>query len=404
MKIKYLAIFTALVAMPALFGCGGSANGGEHNHVHEHEEHDHAHEEPEEEHENEHAGEHGHEGEEHADGEIVFTPEKAKRFGVVTAKVEPRDFNDIIRVSGKILPAQGDEVTVIARSAGAVRLAKSAVVGTFCAQGSSIGYVSAKNIVGGDANEDARITYINAKNELERITPLYKEKIVTQKEYNAAKEAFDKAYNAYSNRGGSGAGTPAVCPISGTITQMFVTDGAYVEAGAPIATLSKNAKLLLRADLPERYAKSLQYIRTATFKPSYSDTTFDLSELRGVRTSSNVAVTSTPGYIPVCFEFANDGSVIPGTFAEVSLIGAGKPGCIVVPVGALTEEQGEYFVYVRIDDECYMKRKVSIGMSNGRETEVLSGLAAGEELVTEGAIIIKMAANTGAVPGHTHEH
>ena len=44
MKIKYLAIFTALVAMPALFGCGGSANGGEHNHVHEHEEHEEEHE------------------------------------------------------------------------------------------------------------------------------------------------------------------------------------------------------------------------------------------------------------------------------------------------------------------------------------------------------------------------
>ena len=398
MKIKYIAIFTAVAALTILFSCGNNS-ATTHNHTHEHEEHDHEHESHHEEHEMEddHDNEH-----KHADGAIEFSPEKAKRFGIATEKVTKHEFNEIIRVAGQIMPAQGDQATIIARSAGAVKLNVKAIVGSSFAQGSSLGYVSAKNIVGGDANEDARITYINAQRELERITPLYKDKIVTQKEYNAAKEAFDKAHNAYNNQ--TGAGSPVICPIAGTITRIFVADGEYVEAGAPIAEISRNARLLLRADMPERYAQSLQFITTATFKPSYSDTAFDLRELKGARTSSNSAVAPTPGYIPVYFEFANNGKVIPGTFAEVFLIGAGKPGCIVAPLSAVTEEQGEYFVYVKVDDECYMKRKVTIGMNNGKEIEVTSGLNVGDELVTEGAIIIKMAANAGAVPGHTHEH
>lgn len=402
MKLKYLSIFVALSVMPAFYACQSSSNGHSHE-EHAHEEHSHAeHSEDEHSHEEHSHEEDGHEGEEHVDGEIVFSPEKAERFGVKTTKVALSDFNEVIKVSGQIMPAQGDEQTVIAHSSGSVKLYANAVVGTHVNSGASLGYVSAKNIVGGDANESARISYQAAKAELDRVTPLYKDKIVTEKEYIAAKENYEKAKIAYNSH--NEAGSSVTATISGTITKLYVNDGEYVETGAPIAVVSKNEKLLLRGDLPERNANIMPLIKSATFKPSYVDKVFDITEMKGRRTSSNKAATATPGYIPVFFEFANDGSVIPGSYAEVYLIGASKPNSIVLPVVSITEEQGEYFVYEKIDDECYMKRIVTLGMNNGKEFEILSGVTVGEEIVTDGAIIIKMAANSGAVPGHTHEH
>ena len=78
---------------------------------------------------------------------------------------------------------------------------------------------------------------------------------------------------------------------------------------------------------------------------------------------------------------------------------------ISVPESALTEEQGLYFVYVRLDEDCYRKQHVTLGRDNGRRVEILSGLEAGDEVVTEGAYHIKLASVSTVVPeGHTHNH
>ena len=51
-----------------------------------------------------------------------------------------------------------------------------------------------------------------------------------------------------------------------------------------------------------------------------------------------------------------------------------------------------------------MKNPVTLGMNDGKQVEVLSGIKEGDDLVTTGAIMIKMASNAGAVPGHDHNH
>lgn len=399
MKIKYLAIFMALSLMPMLAAC--------HSHSHSHDEHGEL--QHEAHHHDDEEDEHGHDGhhhdsdvESHADGEIIFSPEKAERFGVRTTKIAPADFYETIKVSGQVLPAQGDEATVIANSSGSIKLTPAATVGTYVSAGMALGYVSAANMVGGDANEAARISLEAAKAELDRITPLYEDKIVTRREYIAARQAYEQARIAYNP--GDASGSAVTAATAGTIRQLLVTDGQYVEAGAPVAVVSRNSRLLLCAYLPERYASTLPLVTSATFTPSYTSAVYDIAALGGRRTSSNAVVTAMPGYLPVLFEFGNDGTVIAGSYAEVYLKGAAKHGCIVVPVEAITEEQGEYFVYGKIDDEGYLKKRVTLGMSDSRNVEVTSGISPGEEIVTAGAVMLKMAANAGAVPGHTHNH
>ena len=76
----------------------------------------------------------------------------------------------------------------------------------------------------------------------------------------------------------------------------------------------------------------------------------------------------------------------------------------MVPVSALTEEQGAYFVYVRMCEESYRKQPVSLGLSDGNRVEIVSGLEGGEQVVTEGAIYVKLASASNAIPAHTHNH
>ena len=410
------------VSLATLALCGTSSCGEKHaeqaeshNHSHNHAGHSHDHSGHNHSHDS-HAGHnHSHAGHkhdavaqknvhtehEHTD-EIEFSDEKAKHFGVKTEKVAKKSFNDIIKVSGEILPSQGEISVIAAKSSGILRLNSNAIVGKQLNSGSSIGSISSQNIAGGDANEAARINYEAAKRELERITPLYNDRIITEKDFNQAKQVYEQAKAALVNK--TGVGSSATSNISGTLTELYKKDGEFVEVGTPIAVVSKNSKLVLRADLPNRYSSLEPTITTAQFKPAYGETVYDLSKLNGKKVSNANLRVVAPGYIPVNFEFNNNGTIIPGTFAEIYLVGASKSNCIALPIGAITEEQGYYFVYVKVHPEMYTKKEVKIGVNNGIFVEILSGVKEGEEVVTEGAVLVKLAAQSSAVPGHTHDH
>ena len=357
----------------------------------------------------EHEGESGHEGHDHGtvngtkehSDEITFQKEKAEKFGVKSSIIKPQPFNEIIKVSGEISSAQGDQITIVAPSSGIINMNRNVSLGSPVSKGSRICSISSRNIVGGDSNENARINYLAAKRELDRITPLYENKIVTEKEYNIARQEYERAKIAYSP--GSGAGTVANSPITGTVTSLFIKDGEYVEAGTPVAEISKNARLTLKANLPERYFGKLSSISSANFKPSFTNEVMVLKEMNGKLISSRSINNSVNGYVPVIFEFDNKGNILPGTYCEIYLLGSLKDNALVVPVESLIEEQGNYYIFIKLDDDCYEKRSVTPGASDGNSIEIISGLNPGENVVTKKAILIKLAANTGEIPhGHTH--
>jgi RND family efflux transporter MFP subunit len=346
---------------------------------------------------------HHHHGSAESSDEIVLSPADAQRFGVYSKMVKPQEFNEVIKVSGQIVSAPSDQSVVSAPSAGIITFVKGVVPGLKVSAGYVIGTVSAKNMAGGDQNEANRIAYESAKLEYERVEPLYKEGIVSAKEYNEVKRIYEAAQAAYN---GNKTGSKASAVSSGVITQLLVNNGEYVEMGQPIAVISGNETLTLRADLPEKYYNFLPTISTANFRAAYADDVISLKDLNGRKiSSSSLATTVQPGYIPVYFTFNNNGSVVPGAFVEVFLIGATRPNCIVLPTEAITEQQGKYYVYVKLDDECYEKRMVKLGLSNGNEVEIVSGLTRRDEVVSRGAIIVKLAEASGAVPeGHSHNH
>ncbi len=97
--------------------------------------------------------------------------------------------------------------------------------------------------------------------------------------------------------------------------------------------------------------------------------------------------------------------MIPGSFVEIYLISSPQRDVLTVPLSAVTEDQGVHFVFVQLDDEGYAKREVKLGAADGRNVRVLSGLKAGETVVSKGVAQVKMASFSGAIPeGHSHSH
>ena len=399
--MKYSTLFRVLpicaVLTLALTGCRRDQNELAHNHHSETEEasaHD--------------THEHDHEGsleESEANGhtdEIKLDEHRAEIFGVKTAEVQPADFAEVVRVSGELSAAPSARGTVTARSAGIVHLTPIATPGAAVNRGQVLATVSGKGMAGGDSNESARVALQAAKRELDRITPLHRDGIVSTRDYNAALQAYESAKAAAGSA--TSAGSSATAPSAGVVSTLYVSEGQFVDAGAPIADILANDDLMLRANLPENQIAFLPSVTGAKFRTAYSPAVVDIADFNGHRLAQTAVASQ--GYIPVFFSLKNvGGRLSAGSFCEVYLQGNPRQDVISLPISALSEQQGEHFVYVQVHPDAYDKRPVTLGAQAGDRVEILSGIAPGEKVVTEGVTFVRLAETSGAVPaGHSHNH
>lgn len=344
-------------------------------------------------------------GEEHSD-EIVFTRQQADAIGLEVYNVEPSIFSQVIKTSGQIQSAQGDEATIVATTNGIVSFpARSIIEGAPVGTGTTIVTISARNPYEGDPVAKAKITYETALKEFKRAEGLVKDKIISEKEFEQSRLKYENARTAYEAQATNvtASGVKVTTPISGYIKNRLVNQGEFVSVGQPIATVSKNRRLQLRADVSENYFNELGKIRNANFVVSYNNKAYRLADLNGRLLSFGKAADETSFYIPVTFEFDNIGDFIPGSYVEVYLLATPQNNVISIPVSALTEEQGIYFVYLQIGEEEFLKREIAIGESDGKNVRVLSGLSTGDKVVIKGAYQVKLASNSSVLPeGHSH--
>jgi RND family efflux transporter MFP subunit len=354
-----------------------------------------------------HHDHHEHAEHEHAETkngltEIVVEPDVAKRFGVEAVKLTPTTFNSVFKVSGKIQESTDGASVASAPSAGIVTFAAGITQGKQVSAGTLIAVVKSTGMTGGDQNAVARAAVDAAKKEVDRLKPLHDHGIVSTAEYNAAVAAYNTAKASYSPSASSGRITAT---SSGVITELYVQQGQYVEAGAPIAAISGSQSLVLRADLPQRYIAEAQTINGAKIRTPYSNDVIDLADLSAKRIASGDNVARQGGYLPIYFSFTNNGSVVAGTSVEVFLQGSAKENALVVPLTAISEQQGKYFVFVKLDEEGYLKYPVVLGENDGENVEILSGVKAGDNVVVRGATTVRLAESSGVTPeGHSHNH
>lgn len=384
-----------------------------------------------------HHGAHDHEGEEKEDhsGEIVMTDEQMEKAGVDIETVEPGDFTAVMKAAGQIVRRQGDEQTVSATISGIVYWRNASLSeGSQVGSGQPLADITARHLQDGDPIAKAKAAFEAAKSEMERVKPLADENIVSQREYEQARLNYQTAKAAYEGIAASKSGSAVVTTgMGGFIKSLIVKSGDYVNVGDPIAVVTQNRRQQLVVDVPECAYRNMNDIRSANFKATGNDNVYKLSELNGKLISYSRTLPEGSAYLPATFEFDNVGDIIAGSFVEVYLLLKQKQNVITVPNTSLTEEQGLYYVYVKKhnhnheahedhehedhdheaheghehkgEEGIFEKREVKIGQTDGVRTEILSGLKAGECIVTEGAYQVKLAASSSAIPeGHNHNH
>lgn len=312
----------------------------------------------------------------------------------------------MIKTSGQILAAQGDESVAVATVAGVISFHGKVTEGMSTNKGATLLTISSSNIADGDPVQRARVAYEISKKEYERMKALVKNQIVSDKEFSQAEQNYENARISYEAlaKGDTKGGQAISSPISGYVKNILVKEGDYVTIGQPLVSVTQNRRLFLRAEVSEKYYPYLRTIGSANFKTPYDNKVYELKDLNGRLLSFGKSAGDNSFYVPVTFEFDNKGDIIPGSFVEAYLLSTRMENVISLPRTALTEEQGLFFVYLQLDEEGYKKQEVTLGADNGKSVQILTGVKAGDAVVTDGHYQVKLASASNAIPAHSHEH
>jgi len=341
---------------------------------------------------------------------VRFTKEQAWRSDFLVSRLIPMSFTGIIKAGGEILAMPRERHVITARTSGIVEISKNDLVaGADVYSGEELMTIQGQDLAMGNISveyAEAEARFEQSQSEYQRRLKLFSERATSEKQFNETRTKFltdsIRYYNIkQSYRGG---GLKIIAPITGHIHELEVSQGEFVEKGHLIATVSSEELFLLKADVPQQYFHRIHDIVSANFKTSYNNKVWDMKDFKGKLLAIGSSVAENNQYLPVYFEAQNNGQLIEGAFAEFYLKTSPIENCIVVPVEAVLEEQGKYYVYVQASGEIFRKQEIVTGDLDGFGFRVTSGLSVGDRVVTRGGMLLKTASMSTSLPGHSHQH
>jgi RND family efflux transporter MFP subunit len=340
-----------------------------------------------------------------------FTKEQSWKVDFATGFPLTEPFGQVIKATALVQSSQVNEVVISSKTNGIVLFNSGAVLeGRDVSAGQSLFSISGSTL----SENNISVKYAEAKNNYERTRADYdrakelaKDKIVSEKDLLSAKNQYENTKAVFDNlnKNFNASGQTITSPQAGFIKQVFVKNGAYVEAGQPVVVISQNKSLVLSTEVPSKFAPILANIQTANIRTINENLSFSLEQLNGKILSYGKATNTDNFLIPVNLQVDNNGSFVSGSFVEVYLKTFTNSTTVTVPNEALLEEQGSFFVWVQVHPELFEKREVAIGGNDGLKTEIRKGINSTDRIVTRGAMLIKLAQATGTLDAHSgHVH
>lgn len=246
----------------------------------------------------------------------------------------------------------------------------------------------------------ARTNASFAKTEMDRAEGLIKTKAIAQRIYDeratASKVASANVQSAEAELKQAKLDLEHAyvrAPISGKISRAEITVGNLVQAGANaplLTTIVANDEVYADFDVDENtYVQAIRAQQQAGETESAIPVTLSLrgddSEYRGTLQSFDNRIDERSGTIRARAKFDNeDGGLIPGMFASVSMVTNTQPGALLVPERAIGTDQNKKYVYVVSDGNKVAYREVTLGASVEGGRIVTSGISAGEQVIVDG--------------------
>ncbi len=171
-------------------------------------------------------------------------------------------------------------------------------------------------------------------------------------------------------------------PIAGVVTDRPLYAGETASAGTPLITVMDTSTLLAKAHLAQSLAQEMKVGDQATLRVPGAETDFKA-------TVSMISPALDPGSttLEVWLKVENKNGVLKaGTPAKVIITGKTVAKAVKIPLAAIfTADDGGKSVMVAGPDGAAHRKTVTLGISDGTDVQVLSGIAPSEQVITVGA-------------------
>jgi len=198
----------------------------------------------------------------------------------------------------------------------------------------------------------------------------------------AAKGNLESARGKYQGAQAALSYSEIRSPIAGVVTDRPLYAGETAASGAPLITVMDTSALLAKIHLSQSQAQLLKSGDAASVTvPGLTDPVI------GKITLVSPALDPGSTTVEVWVRLENPkGNLRPGTAVHVSIAGRTAPKALVVPSEAIVvATSGKSTVLVIGADGVAHQTVVTTGLTDAGQTQILTGLNAGQQVVTAGA-------------------
>ena len=213
---------------------------------------------------------------------------------------------------------------------------------------------------------------------------LLEKEAISQEEYDVSRADYKSAQAQTQLIRAQISKTAVKAPFSGKIGLRSISPGTYITPTILVAKLVNTGKLKISFSIPEKYAAQVKSGSTIDFSVSGSDKIYT-AKIYAIEPEVEVA-TRTLQVRAIADN--KDGNLFPGTFADVKLPLDIIKNAIVVPTEAIIPVQNGKKVFIANNGKA---KEVMVEATTRTDASILilSGLKAGDTLITGGVMSLK---------------
>jgi membrane fusion protein (multidrug efflux system) len=228
------------------------------------------------------------------------------------------------------------------------------------------------------ALDEAKINQAQRKADFERIESMFKQNLISEKEYVDTKYQYELAVNAHEAARVRYEYTRVRAPFDGIVTERLVDEGENISVGARLFVMADTDPLQLTMYLPEGELKTIRKGQLVLIIPDANpDMRFTGEVLRIApevdQRTGTVKVTAV-----------TRGGGIPGSFVRVRVVTDTRPSTLAVPRRGVVSDAGDRYVFI-CEADTVRKAEVTVGYEDEEFAEILLGLQEGDSVVVAGS-------------------
>lgn len=235
---------------------------------------------------------------------------------------------------------------------------------------------------------EAEATAREARDQYERAKPLAKRGVSSEALLSERQRDFETAQARLEAVKSRIADRQVEAPFDGVVGLRRISVGALVEPGTVITTIDDDSRMKLDFTVPSTFLSSLKIgLPVEATAEAYGERAF-VGELTGMDSRIDPATRSITARAMI----PNEDGVLKGGLLMTVEVLKNRRMTVVIPEQSVIARGRQARVFVvdpKAEKPVAASRDVTLGARNAGRVEVLSGLEAGEFVVTDGTLAVK---------------